>query len=204
MIQSTLRRSTLRKATTSLAPVASLAALCLTAPLAAQDAAAIEAYFESTILPITQEAAIISAITTQNMRTARLSADEVRDLDLAWQAEFGAADRPLIDSVVETPVSAHLREIVDASKGEIAEVFVMDSSGLNVASAGVTSDYWQGDEAKFQDSYGAGPTGLHVGEVEFDDSSQTYLVQISHTINDPVDGSPIGAITVGVNAEALY
>jgi hypothetical protein len=39
----------------------------------------------------------------------------------------------------------------------ITEMFVMDAKGLNVGQSDVTSDYWQGDEAKWQKTYGAGP-----------------------------------------------
>ena len=41
------------------------------------------------------------------------------------------------------------------------------------------------------------------GEIEFDESSQTYQAQISVTIKDPASGKPIGAMTIGIDAEAL-
>ena len=79
----------------------------------------------------------------------------------------------------------------------------MDAQGLNVAASGLTSDYWQGDEAKFTETYGKGAGAVHFGEVEFDESSQTYQAQISVTVTDPATGQPIGAITVGVDAAHL-
>ena len=85
----------------------------------------------------------------------------------------------------------------------ITEVIVMDAKGLNVAASGATSDYWQGDEAKYQETYPKGPGAVHFGEVEFDESSQTYQAQISITVTDPDTGRPIGAMTVGVDAEVL-
>lgn len=79
----------------------------------------------------------------------------------------------------------------------------MDAKGLNVGQSDVTSDYMQGDEAKHQKTYVAGPKSTFIDEVEFDDSSQTFQTQISRTIIDPADGKAIGAITVGVNVENL-
>ena len=70
---------------------------------------------------------------------------------------------------------------MEETGGAITEVFVMDAQGLNVAASGPTSDYWQGDEAKFQETYLKGAEAIHVSEVEFDESSQTYSVQVSVT-----------------------
>ena len=49
----------------------------------------------------------------------------------------------------------------------------------------------------------AGAGATHLSEVEFDESTQTYQGQISVTVTDPATGTPIGALTVGVDAEAL-
>ena len=60
----------------------------------------------------------------------------------------------------------------------------MDNQGANVAMTDKTSDYWQGDEAKFKKSYHNGKGTVFVDEVEFDDSSQAYLVQVSVPVKD--------------------
>jgi hypothetical protein len=91
----------------------------------------------------------------------------------------------------------------DAGGGLFTEIFVTDSVGLNVAASDVTSDYWQGDEAKFTESFGAGPGAVHLGEIEFDESTQMYQSQVSVPVLDPESGAPIGAATFGVNVELL-
>lgn len=48
-----------------------------------------------------------------------------------------------------------------------------------------------------------GADAVHFSEIEFDESSQSYQAQISMTISDPATGAPIGAMTVGINADAL-
>jgi len=67
----------------------------------------------------------------------------------------------------------------------------------------VTSDYWQGDEAKFTQTYAVGSDAVHFSDIDFDESSQSYQAQISFTIIDPASGAPIGAMTVGVLADGL-
>jgi len=79
----------------------------------------------------------------------------------------------------------------------------MDFKGLNVGQSAVTSDYMQGDEAKWQKTYQAGADALFIDEVEFDDSTQSFQTQMSATVVDPATGEAIGAITIGVNVEKL-
>ena len=68
-------------------------------------------------------------------------------------------------------------------------------SGLNVGQSDVTSDYWQGDEAKWQRSFNEGRGALYIGEIAWDESADSMLVQISVPIM--IDDSAIGALTVG-------
>ena len=81
------------------------------------------------------------------------------------------------------------------------ELFLMDNQGANIAMTNKTSDYWQGGEAKWQESFKGSQGAVHIGEVEFDESAQDYLVQISVPVMD--NGKAIGAITVGINLDEL-
>ena len=89
------------------------------------------------------------------------------------------------------------------SGGLFTEIFVMDARGLNVAQSTVTSDYWQGDEDKFTLSFGAGADAIHLGEIEQDESTQTFQSQVSVAVVDPATGAVIGAITAGVDLSML-
>lgn len=151
----------------------------------------------------TVEPALIAAIRAQNGAHSGMTQDQIDAMDKTWRAEVDAASGPLIDEVLNRTGSAWLREQKEAMGGLITEVFVMDNHGLNVLASDVTSDYWQGDEAKFQETYPKGPGTIHIGEVEFDDSSQSYQSQVSMVIADPDSGDAIGAITFGLNLEYL-
>ncbi len=164
---------------------------------------AARAYFETDIAPQMAHEMIVSAIRAQNEAHAGITQARIDALDQAWMAEVGGSARPTIDPVMNSAVSGHLREIVAASGGRIADIFVMDYVGLNVGASHVTSDYWQGDEAKHQETHGIGPGAYHVSDVEFDESTQTYAVQVSMAIVDPGNGELIGAVTASIDAESL-
>lgn len=149
-----------------------------------------------------QDPVVTSAVEAQNEKHAGLSDADIEALDQKWRAEKDAGSGPMISEVLANDLSAWLKQKKDESNGLIAEVFVMDNKGLNVGQSDPTSDYWQGDEAKFQQTFGVGPDGQLIDEVEFDDSSESFISQVSRTITD-ASGAPIGAVTIGINVELL-
>jgi hypothetical protein len=185
----------------SLALAATLAAM----PAAANDfMPAIQSFLESEISPWSADPRLAQAILAQNAMTAGYTQADIDGLDQTWRAEVGSADSVLIRSVLDHGASSILREWVDTAGGTITEVFVMDARGLNVASSALTSDYWQGDEEKFTETYPKGPGAVHISEVEFDESTQTYQAQVSISLVDPATGAAVGAMTVGLNADRLF
>jgi hypothetical protein len=161
-------------------------------------------FIDEELVPWVHDARIVVAIKAQNVLTASLSQVEITKQDKAWRAEIGAAETPMIDQVLTTPLSEFLIDHVMTAEGRITEVFVMDGRGLNVAASAVTSDYWQGDEDKFQKSFDMGPGAFFIDGVEFDESTQTYQGQVSFAITDPSTGDVIGAITIGLNAGSFF
>jgi len=101
---------------------------------------------------------------------------------------------------MESECGKHLAKIQQSS-AVYAEIFVMDNQGGNVAMTDKTSDYWQGDEAKFQKSFNGGSGAVFVDEVEFDDSTQAYLVQVSVPVKD--NNTVIGAVTFGIDVDKI-
>lgn len=190
--------------TRRLAIAATLALAATTLPsLAAELEGRMKAYAETEVGAWVQDPVLIAAILASNAAHAALTPAGVNALDLAWRAEIGAPQKPTITPIIENAASDFLRAQVKAAAGTITEVFVMDAAGLNVAISGLTSDYWQGDEAKFTETFPAGAGAVHLGEVELDESTQIYQAQVSMTVIDPATGQPIGAITVALDAEAL-
>lgn len=178
--------------------------LAISAPLQANEfAPAMESFLNDQIMSWAMAPEIVSSIAAQNAQTNGYDQAMIDQLDQNWRAEVGASDTPTITPVLTSAAADFLRQQVEAAGGRITEVFIMDSQGLNVAASHITSDYWQGDEAKFTETYGQGADAVHMGGIEFDESTETYQGQISVTIIDPETRQPIGAMTVGVDAEAL-
>lgn len=186
------------------AKLSSLLLAVAATPVAAEDyTPAMQHFLDSEVNAWLGSDVLVQAIRAQNSATHGYDQAQIDALDQAWRAEVGHSDTPTITPVLNNAAADFLRQQVAQSGGRITEVFVMDNHGLNVAASDVTSDYWQGDEAKFTETHGVGPGAVHFGDVEFDESSQTYQGQISVTISDPDTGLPIGAITIGVDAESL-
>lgn len=198
-----MRKPTLPFAVTVLLPAIAAPVLMAGHAPANEFAPQLEALVESQIVPVLSDEALLAALRAQNERNAGLSQAEIEAMDQDWRAQVGASSQPLIDPVLTGPAADRLRAIREQSGGVFTEVFVMDRVGLNVAASDVTSDYWQGDEAKWQATYAAGAMDPHFGEVELDDSTQSYQSQVSITVVDPETGDPIGAATFGVNVEML-
>lgn len=163
----------------------------------------LRAYAEEQLGTWLENEDLIQAIREQNEAHRGLSQAEIDELDLQWRAQTKADEKPLIDRLLERPVSVWLRDQQAQTASFVTEVFAMDNLGLNVAQSVATSDYWQGDEAKWQKTFGNGSGDIHISEVEYDESTGTYQSQVSMPITDPSTGELIGAITFGVNVQSL-
>jgi len=184
------------------AAMMSASALIATSSYANEFADQLTALANGKIKEIAQNADLVAAIEAQNAVTAGYDQAKIDALDQQWRAEVDAADKPLIDATLANASSAYLKAALDEGEGLFTEIFAMDARGLNVGQSGVTSDYWQGDEGKWQNTFSAGAGSVDIGDVEQDESTQTFQSQVSIPIVDDA-GTPVGAITFGVNVELL-
>lgn len=189
----------------SLVAATGLAGMLAASAAVASDAhvAPMQDFANSTVKNWVANADLVAAIKAQNEKHANLAQADIDAMDKQWRAETGASSKPMIDEVLGRAVSGFLGQVKNDSEGLVTEVFVMDAKGLNVAQSDVTSDYWQGDEAKWKKTYLVGPDAVFIDEVEEDESTQTFQSQLSMSIVDPASGEVIGAITVGMNVEAF-
>ena len=146
---------------------------------------------------------VINTIKRQNSRHAALTAGEIDKLDKQWRRERKSNERPLIDRVLNNKLSLFLKNVADNSNGLYAEIFVMDNKGLNVGQNNLTSDYWQGDEDKWQKTYLAGPDSVYIDAIEYDESAKRFQIQVSAPIVDPATKTNIGAVTIGLAMRKL-
>ncbi|WP_319532598.1 hypothetical protein [uncultured Cohaesibacter sp.] len=143
------------------------------------------------------------SIDAQNKRYGKLSEQQITDLDNKWRSENESNDKPLISATLSSPLSVYLTRMQGQSYGLFVEIFVMDNKGLNVGQSSITSDFWQGDEAKFQKTYDVGPDAVFVDEPEYDETLGIWRVQMSKSIKHPKSNELIGAATIEVNLTEL-
>lgn len=144
---------------------------------------------------------IVYAIKEQNSQMANISILQIKKLDKQWIEEDSRG--ALVTDLLDRQASIIARDRREQAGGVITEIIIMDMHGLNVAISDRTSDYYQGDEAKYKETYLLGPDAVHISELEFDDSTQLVQTQVSLTVTDPETGEPIGAVTLGVNLSKL-
>ena len=142
------------------------------------------------------------SIGTQNKRLLKPDQSTIETLDQQWVKERESEDKPLIAATLSNPLSVYLSRMQGRSLGLYAEIFIMDQNGLNVGQSSITSDFWQGDEAKFQKTYDVGPGAVFIDEPEFDDEMKVWRGQVNFTVTD-TDGKSIGAATVELNLTEL-
>jgi len=142
-------------------------------------------------------------VKAQNARLAAIDADAITALDKQWVAERKAPDKPLISATLSNPLSTYLLRMQARSLGLYSEVFIMDAKGLNVGQSSITSDYWQGDEAKWQKTFAVGADAVFVDEPEWHAETKTWRVQVNMAIPDASGGAPIGAAPFEINLTEL-
>ncbi len=162
--------------------------------------AKINAYLESNISGWLGSAEIIAAVDQQNIDHLGITAAEINRLDQRWRKEKKRGGGSLISSVMGNELSAFLRGIKAASGGVITEIFVMDNVGLNVGQTNGTGDFMQGDEAKWQKTYPVSAHAVFIDEVEEDGG--VNVSQTSLTVAR-ANGFRLGAVTIGINVDAL-
>ena len=150
----------------------------------------------STLVKHGTDPVMVEAVKAENAKGKTL--DQIKQMDEKWRAHAGIAD--YMKTLMDSECGKYLLGI-QGSAPYYAEIFVMDNQGANVAMTDKTSDYWQGDEAKFKKSFANGAGAVFVDEVEFDDSTQAYLVQVSVPVRD--GDTVVGAITFGIDVDKI-
>ena len=166
-------------------------------------AANINYIIEKDIKPILSDSVLIDAIRQNNASTNDANSAIIERMDARWRFEAERLEHPLIDSVLKRKASARLRDIKHHSAGLFDEIILMDKYGRNAAISNITSDYWQGDEDKWRQTYLKGRGAIFVDKINHDASTGMIQVQVSLTIDDPTKKTPIGAITFGIDLRTL-
>ena len=136
---------------------------------------------------IARDAVIHAAVLASNAVSE--PPEVIKRRDMVWTAN---PRDPLRQVILQAPCSVKVRELVKEDP-LVVEAFVMNDRGTLVCSTIETSDYWQGDEAKWQRTFVDGKDPF-VEEPAFDASSGRYAIQVSVPIAEA--GKRTGAVTL--------
>lgn len=159
--------------------------------------AKVKAFTAEKLLPVCVNSVIVAEVTAQNARNVPL--DEIKQIDEAWKT--AEEELPIHEEKVSNKCAAELIRLLKDIPA-VTEVFVMDNQGANVGQNTLTSDYWQGDEAKWQNSFKNGKGGVEFGEQEFDKSANSVIQQISLPVISQ-NGTVIGAVCFGIKPNSI-
>ncbi len=151
---------------------------------------------ERTVQHMALNPLLIRAVRQQN--ASGLTPDEIARRDKAWRATKGVT--PFKLSLQTSAAGRFLKAQIQRSTS-FNEAFLTDNQGANVAAFPATSDYWQGDEDKWSNSFNGGGGQIFVGALEPDESTNTVAAQVSAPVLDR--GKTIGVLVVGVTINYL-
>lgn len=154
--------------------------------------APVKALVKEKLLPLCTNAIFVKAVKAQNAKN--LTLDQVKKIDGDWTA--AEDELPIQKELMNNECAAEIRRLAK-ELAQLTETFVMDQLGANVGQNALTSDYWQGDEPKWANSFSEGKGGVDIDKPKLDKSTNREDQKISLPIIDET-GKVIGAICCGI------
>ncbi len=151
-------------------------------------------FSETELAKIGEDPVITAAVQAQN--NSGLTLERIKQIDEEWIASKRFT-RFMLNLMSNDCALALLN--YQFQHKFIVEAFATDNKGANVGQTVRTSDYWQGDEDKFKKAFNDGIGAIHYGKVEYDDSTDEIVVQVSVPVKK--DGKAIGTITFSISLD---
>ena len=146
----------------------------------------------------------LDAVRKANSRYAGMGEKTVQEELLKKDSEWIDAppDDPLIRDYLDNIVSRSINEIIKI-RGGISEIFLTDKYGGVVAMSDKTSDYYQADESWWIEAYDGGKGRVFVGDIEFDESSSSWVIPIALPVRES-DDTIIGVCKVSISIQRIF
>jgi hypothetical protein len=135
---------------------------------------------------------VLGAVVSQNRR------GPITGMDNAKWKMMRRSD-PVVTAFQTSSAGQFLKSKLHESNGAVSEAFLNGAMGEKVAFVEKTTSYLHRGAAKFDSPFASARAWQ--GPAEFDESTQTYAVQIAVPVLE--DGKAIGVLVVGVNLSYL-
>ncbi|GAA0843321.1 hypothetical protein GCM10009113_12990 [Marinobacter szutsaonensis] len=132
--------------------------------------------------------------------------DEIQEIDRDWQALAPEKATPLAQQILELPASKALQAWAANYPNLVTEVLLINGSGTIIAMSRLSSDFWQGDEPKFQRLVDRAPgdSDLYISPIRYDSSTARFQIIVSAPVSGDGGSSVSGVIAIGLDvASAL-
>jgi hypothetical protein len=140
---------------------------------------------------------LVSAVIAKN--ASGETAEDIQRKDREWTA---SAKAPLRAQLTQGACADRLRGLVK-DDSFVVEAFLTDAQGALVCASRETSDYWQGDEAKWQKTFGEGKR-LFIDEPAQDASTGVYAIQLSTLVSSGTQKVGTFTLTLKIPPSALH
>ena len=126
----------------------------------------------------------------------------INERDREWTSVPKEEITPFMKEIIDRKLSEELRKKTLYFEGKygskvFGEIFITNKYGANIAQSNKTTDYYQGDENWWQVSK---EQGLYEEDIEYDDSSGIYSINISIGINNNA-GDFLGVMKSSLNIQ---
>jgi ABC-type amino acid transport substrate-binding protein len=144
---------------------------------------------------------VIDTLGRVNDQRAGLDEERIRHLDAQWRAHSDSGEHKLIETVQDRALSTFLRRQQRQADGLFHEIMATGRLGLNAGMSRTTTDYWQGDEAKFRQTFNQPDSAPVIENIRYDESTRRFLVHVSLPVRDPETNQVLGVVTAGVDIQ---
>jgi hypothetical protein len=132
---------------------------------------------------------------------------DILTADSKWQALAPRTATPLALHILDLPASKSLLAWQVKHNGLITEVMLINDMGTLAAMSQLTSDFWQGDERKFQNVINTPSTMVEdrpvfdISPIRYDSSTTRFQITVSVPVSAAPDEPPNGVISFGLDIE---
>lgn len=129
------------------------------------------------------------------------SLSEILNLDAQWQALAPRQHSEMARFIASQEASIAMNRWQKNHQSLVTEVMLTNSIGALVAMSGLSSDFWQGDEAKFEHHIRKDANSLYISPVYYDESTSRFQVVVSKPIIAEDRWIPLGVLVIGLDVE---
>jgi len=129
------------------------------------------------------------------------SLSEILNLDAQWRAMAPGHYSEMARIIASQEASIAMNRWQKNQESLVTEVMLTNSIGTLVAMSGLSSDFWQGDEAKFERHIRKDPSNLYISRVYYDESTSRFQVIVSKPVIAAGHWLPLGVLVIGLDVE---